>query len=783
MILSRALSVIFVFLMACFFVLVVSYSPNNVQIEFFITVFFIAVCLVVYEKTTKKRNEYIKLFLIISALTFSLRYFVWRTLYTLNFDNIWNAIGSVTIYAAELYSFSIFLLGAFVALRLLERKSESIKDIPVSKLPSVDVYIPTYSEPIEIVKPTVLMASMLDYPRDKFNVYILDDGGTEQKTYIPADELKNVEEEYEKIKNEFEKFQRESGFEPIDKIRELQKRMFEKEKEYNSLLEQKQKALQARKRQDELKKIADEAGINVHYLTREKNEHAKAGNINEALKRTKGDLILILDCDHVPTQNFLKETVGFFVNNPKLFLVQTPHKFYNQDPIEKNLRIFRQVPNESEMFYNFIQKGLDFWDSSFFCGSAAILRRKHLEKVGGIAGDTITEDAETALELHSRGYESYYYSKGMIFGLQPETFSSFIVQRSRWAQGMIQIFLLKNPLFKKGLKWYQKLGYLNSNLFWFFGIARVVFLIVPLFFIFFNLKIYDATLNDVLAYAMPHFFFSLLLSYYLYSEYRWPFFSEVYESIQSLFLLPAIVSVIKNPRAPTFIVTPKGESFDKSFVSPFYKPIFILFNISLLAVIVGFFKFFSTPDVRGTLIILAFWMIFNVLYLSIGIIVSYEMPEKRVFHRIPANDEAIVYIKERAYEGVVKDVSLTGIWIEIKKDIGSVLENVRDAKLKFLIKDEYDNMIALSGEVVNANSRNIRMKFVYNNAEEEKKVIQVVYASSSRWKIFMDEKSVDPVSSFAFLVKVTFKDFMLAYKEVAKQFIGDLLIRKEKTKV
>jgi cellulose synthase (UDP-forming) len=677
------------------------------------------------------------------------------------------------------------LLGAFVALRLFERKSEPIKDIPPSKLPSVDVYIPTYSEPVEIVKPTVLMASMLDYPREKFNVYILDDGGTAQKTYIPSiDEIEKVKKEYEELKKEYEKLNEDKKFKLSSDGKKLYEKLLQKEKEYKKLLQQCEKGKEARKRQAELQKIADEAGINVHYLTREKNEHAKAGNINEALKKTKGDLILILDCDHVPTQNFLKETVGFFVKNPKLFLVQTPHKFYNQDPIEKNLRIFRQVPNESEMFYNFIQKGLDFWDSSFFCGSAAILRRKYLEEVGGIAGDTITEDAETALELHSKGYESAYYSKGMIFGLQPETFSSFIVQRSRWAQGMIQIFLLKNPLFKKGLKWYQRLGYLNSNLFWFFGIARVVFLIIPLFFIFFNLKIYDATLNDVLAYAMPHFFFSLLLSYYLYSEYRWPFFSEVYESIQSLFLLPAIISVIKNPRAPTFIVTPKGESFDKSFVSPFYKPIFILFNISVLAVIVGFYKFFSTPDVRGTLIILAFWMIFNVLYLSIGIIVSYEKPEKRVFHRIPANDEAVVYINDRAYEGVVRDVSLTGIWVEVKKDLTPVLkEYVWDKKLKFLIKDEYDNMIALQGEVVNANSHNIRMKFIYSNIEEEKKVIQVVYASSSRWKIFMDEKSVNPVASFAFLVKVTLKDFIVAYGEVAKQFVKDLsLITKVKGK-
>src|SRR4051794_12031371 len=66
------------------------------------------------------------------------------------------------------------------------------------------------------------------------------------------------------------------------------------------------------------------------------------------------------------------------------------------------------MPGENEMFYGVVQKGLDAWNSSFFCGSAAVLRRAHLMSVGGIAGTSITEDAETALELHARGYKSLY---------------------------------------------------------------------------------------------------------------------------------------------------------------------------------------------------------------------------------------------------------------------------------------------------------------------------------------------------------------------------------------
>ena len=697
-------------------------APSNVltQSLFVYTLILFSLLIIKFKPFDK---EYVKLFVILIALIISLRYFYWRATETLNFDTLLNALGSLSLFIAEVYSLSIFLLGAFISLRLLDRKHIPLSKFKEEDLPTVDIYIPTYNEPIEIIKTTAIAASIMNYPKDKFNVYVLDDGGTTQKLNDP--DLKKREEN--------------------------------------------------KKRAEALKKMCSEIGENVHYLTREKNEHAKAGNINSAMKKTNGDLILILDCDHVPTQDFLARTVGFFIDNPKLFLVQTPHKFYNPDPIEKNLRIFRQVPNESEMFYNFIQKGLDFWEASFFCGSGAILRRKYLEQVGGIAGDTITEDAETALELHSLGYDSYYYPRGMLYGLQPETFSAFVIQRSRWAQGMIQIFFLKKPFLRKGLKWHQKLGYLNANFFWFFSIARIIFLLAPLLFLFFGVKIYNATLIEVLAYAIPHFIGSLIVSYYLYAKYRWPFFSEVYESIQSVFLLPAVISVLKNLHAPTFIVTPKGEEIDEEFVSPFYKPLYLIFNLIFMSFIFGIYKFIFYPDYRGSIVILLFWELFNFIFLALGVIVSHEKPEKRKAHRVPGNDESIIFVKDRTFNGIVKDLSLTGIWISIEDDLTPYLKYIRDSELKFLIKDVRGIIFHLKGKVVNANAHNIRMEFMFNSIEEEKKIVELVYAPSVRWEYFSnEEKAETPMESLSFLIKLTLKDFMKAYKAVTKEFLYDL---------
>ena len=62
-------------------------------------------------------------------------------------------------------------------------------------------------------------------------------------------------------------------------------------------------------------------------------------------------MILFLDCDHVPTAEILQRTLGHFIADPKLFLVQTPHFFANAAPAENAIGAGAPVPDESEMFY------------------------------------------------------------------------------------------------------------------------------------------------------------------------------------------------------------------------------------------------------------------------------------------------------------------------------------------------------------------------------------------------------------------------------------------------
>ena len=530
-----------------------------------------------------------------------IRYFFWRTTNTLPpVADLANFIPGLLLYIAELYSAVMLAISLFVVADPLERDPPpQLRD---ADLPRVDVFIPTYNEDPELLAMTVIGALEMDYPKDKFTVFILDDGGTDQKC-----------------------------------------------NQDNSA-----KAQEAKARRVELQALAEELG--ALYLTRERNEHAKAGNLNNGLKHSRGELVVVFDADHVPMREFLRETVGYFAQDPRLFLCQTPHFFTNPDPLERNLETFKTMPSENEMFYGIIQKGLDKWNGAFFCGSAAVVRRAALNEVGGFSGITITEDCETALDLHSRGWNSVYVDKPMISGLQPETFASFIGQRSRWARGMFQIFLLKNPMFKRGLSWAQKICYLSNMTYWFFPVFRLPFLVSPLLFIWFNMQIYVANVQEFIAYTVLYMIGSMMMQNYLYGAVRWTLVSEVYEYVQCLYLSRGLLSVVFNPRKPTFNVTDKGNSLDSDHLSELATPFFVLFGVFAVSMLACVWRWFTEPDANELLAVVAMWNLFNLILSGAALGVVAE----RRSTRVPTNRPARLALGSTITSATVLDVSYGG---------------------------------------------------------------------------------------------------------------------------
>ncbi len=642
-------------------------------------------------------------FLCLSAFVV-LRYLTWRTTYTVGYHDFFSFIGALSLYLAEVYGIAMFFFSIVVNSRPIARSSIALPD-DVSLLPSVDVLIPTFNEELDLVKVTLVAATAIDYPKEKLKVYLLDDGGTTAKRNDPDAAI----------------------------------------------------AAGALRRHETLIDLCNQVG--AEYITREQNHSAKCGNLNDALSKVSGELILILDADHVATVDILQQTVGHFLEDPRLFLVQTPHFFISPDPIERNLETFSRMPSENRMFYGAIQPGLDFWDSSFFCGSAAVIRREAVDE-SGFSGDTVTEDAETSLKIHAQGWRSRYMKYPLVSGLQPQTFASFMIQRVRWAQGMVQIFVLKNPLRRSGLRIGQKISYLSNTMFWFFPFARVVFLIAPSLYLLFGLKIYDASSSELFGYTLPYLICLLLTDDYLFGKVRWALVSELYETMQSLFSLRAIVGVLLNPHAPKFAVTPKSETLQNDYISPLAKPFYWVVIFTIIAVVAGVWRYLVIVDDRAITLVTLFWATLNMLILVASLGALYEHRQRRSNPRIPVNIDAWVELMHgsaRSLRVLINDISVGGASAIIDAADVATPELVGKMLILRLINPATQVEERIHASIVSHRSggklTDIGIRFEPKDLSEYRSIVLLVHGDSRRWWTITEQQNFDPgiISGMLFL--------------------------------
>jgi len=225
-------------------------------------------------------------------------------------------------------------------------------------------------------------------------------------------------------------------------------------------------------RRPEVRDLATRLGAT--YVTRPDNAHAKAGNINHALGCTDGKLLLVLDADHVPQPDILDATVGYF-DDPTVALVQTPHDFGNHDSFQH----FAPGRHDQSVFFEVIMPGKDRHNGAFWCGSAAVIRRRALEDIGGIATDTVAEDFHTTIRMHSHGWATRYHDETLVQGLAPHDLASFLLQRDRWARGNLAVFRTpENPITASNLTWRQRASYVASLLSYFVPLQRLAMVAV-----------------------------------------------------------------------------------------------------------------------------------------------------------------------------------------------------------------------------------------------------------------------------------------------------------------
>ncbi|MDX2229603.1 MAG: UDP-forming cellulose synthase catalytic subunit [Leptolyngbyaceae cyanobacterium bins.349] len=503
-------------------------------------------------------------------------------------------------------------------------------------------------------------------------------------------------------------------------------------------------------RRQELQHMCDEVGCIL--LTRDNNDHAKAGNINAAMHRTTGDLVMILDCDHIPTRDFLQNTVGFFYNS-NVTLVQTPHWFYNPDPFERNLLTRGRVPVNNELFYKVVQKGNDFWNAAFFCGSAAVIRKDYVQQIGGIAVETVTEDCHTSFRLHSLGYESVYYDKIMVAGLAPEKFSALVGQQVRWARGMAQILRLENPLLnrKLNLSLPQRLCYFSAMFGFFYGFPRLIYAIAPTLFLLFAINPVRGLGLETLAYAMPHILLSMNTNFIISKRVRFSFWNELYEFALSFYTAIVTLMAMINPRMGSFNVTSKGMSVTKrSFDWQAARPLLLVGVLVLASLIAVPFWLVTSPADYEAVLVNALWSGFNLILVLGALLVAYEQPQLRRSHRLNRNLPVVIYSQDQTWKGRTIDVSETGARILLEN-----WPNIPDVVELELVGD-YGARAFLAAQIVrgiplNESQTMLIADFLEPTRDQMDALGLVLYSDVQQWYAQHRDHVDDPLESLRFI--------------------------------
>ncbi len=511
-------------------------------------------------------------------------------------------------------------------------------------------------------------------------------------------------------------------------------------------------------RREELRQMCEELGATM--LVRDNNEHAKAGNINTAFRRTSGELVLILDCDHIPSRQFLQHTVGFFFD-PKVAFVQTPHWFYNPDPFERNLFTGGRIPVGNELFYKVLQKGNDFWNAAFFCGSAAVIRKEYALQVGGIATETVTEDCHTAFRLHSLGYKSIYYDKIMVAGLAPEKFSSYVGQQVRWARGMAQILRIENPLInpKLNLTIAQRLCYFSATSHFFYGYPRLMYAIAPTLFLLFGINPIQGLGSETLAYALPHILLALNANYITYKHVRFSFWNEIFEFVMAFQAGYVTFMALINPKLGSFNVTDKGLSVTKrSFDWESVRGLLGVAGLVVISLLSVPFWLLLRPEDSEAVLVNGMWCVFNLILLSAALLVAFEQPQLRGAHRLPRHLTAKIYSADKTWTGETINVSETGALIALES-----WPNLPD-EVEVEIVGDYGARAFLDGRIirgtpVNDTQTHLAIEFVNPTRAQLDSIALVIYSDVKEWYSQTRQYVDAPLASFKFLATSLTRSF------------------------
>lgn len=192
----------------------------------------------------------------------------------------------------------------------------------------------------------------------------------------------------------------------------------------------------------------------IYYLHRTDRHGFKAGALDAGLKTAKGELIAIFDADFVPPHDWLYKVVNHFAEEG-VGMVQTRWTHLNRNYsfltqveailLDGHFVLEHGGRSRAGVFFN-------------FNGTAGAWRRTAIDEAGGWQHDTLTEDTDLSYRAQLKGWKFKYLQDVECPAELPIEMTAFKTQQARWAKGLIQTGKKILPrVLKSDAPWHTKL--------------------------------------------------------------------------------------------------------------------------------------------------------------------------------------------------------------------------------------------------------------------------------------------------------------------------------------
>jgi cellulose synthase/poly-beta-1,6-N-acetylglucosamine synthase-like glycosyltransferase len=280
---------------------------------------------------------------------------------------------------------------------------QPVASFPAGQLPFITIQLPIFNEQF-VIDRLIEAICRLDYPRDRFEIQVLDDS-TDETVEVAS----QIVDRYA------------AGFPGM-------------------------------------------APQPIVYLHRTNRYGYKAGALDEGLKSAKGEFVAIFDADFVPPPDWVMKVVHHFAE-PQIGMVQTRWTHLNRNYsfmtqveailLDGHFVLEHGGRSRAGVFFN-------------FNGTAGMWRRSTIGEAGGWQHDTLTEDTDLSYRAQMVGWKFKYLQDVECPAELPIEMTAFKTQQARWAKGLIQTGIKILPrVMRSDMPWHTKLEawyHLTANL-------------------------------------------------------------------------------------------------------------------------------------------------------------------------------------------------------------------------------------------------------------------------------------------------------------------------------